>query len=125
MKFVCPYVNDVVIVLSQNLFTIPLQHQIPTSRIQALLLFLSYRMTRDLPGECSGNILHVPISNTVNIGFCDQPPSGGLRSLNTGSVAKASGFPLGIATRRSLKAIFAQVQTHSTGYCDQYRSLFT
>ena len=27
--------------------------------------------------------------NTVNIGFCDQPPSGGSRSLNTGLVAIA------------------------------------
>ena len=33
-------------------------------------------------------------------------------------VAKLSGFPLGIATRWSLKAIFALVQTSSTGYND-------
>ena len=41
--------------------------------------------------------------------FCDQPPSRGSRSLNQMEVAKSSGFPLGIATRWSLKAIFAEV----------------
>ena len=38
---------------------------------------------------------------TVNIGFCDQPPSGGSRSLNTGLVAIAR---LDIATRWPLNA---------------------
>ena len=47
--------------------------------------------------------------NTVYIGFCDQPLSQGSRSLNPMEVAKLSGFPLGIATRWSLKAIFAKV----------------
>ena len=40
-------------------------------------------------------------------------------------VAKLSGFPLGIATRRSLKAIFALVQTSSTGYNDLDGRYFT
>ena len=40
-------------------------------------------------------------------------------------VAKLSGFPLGIATRQSLKAIFALVQTSSTGYNDLYGRYFT
>ena len=47
--------------------------------------------------------------STVYIGFCDIPPSRGSRSLNPMEVAKSSGFPLGIATRWSLKAIFAEV----------------
>ena len=51
------------------------------------------------------------IVSTVYIGFYDQPRSRGSRSLNPMEVAKLSGYPLGIATRRSLKAIFAQVQT--------------
>ena len=40
-----------------------------------------------------------PSANTVYIGFCDQRPSRGSRSLNPMEVAKSSGFPLGIATR--------------------------
>ena len=41
--------------------------------------------------------------------ICDQPLSRGSRSLNPMEVAKSSGFLLGIATRWSLKAIFAEV----------------
>ena len=47
----------------------------------------------------------IKILNTVYIGFCDQPPSQGSRSLKPMEVAILSGFPLGIATRQSLKAI--------------------
>ena len=41
--------------------------------------------------------------NTVYIGFYDQPPSQGSRSLNPMEVAKSRGFSPGIATRWSLK----------------------
>ena len=41
------------------------------------------------------------MSNTVYIGFCDQPPSEGSGSLNPKEVAKSSGFQLDITTRRS------------------------
>ena len=64
-------------------------------------------------------------TSTVNIGFCDQPPSQGSRSLKPMEVAILSGFPLVIATRRSLKAIFALVQTSSTGYNDLDGRYFT
>ena len=63
--------------------------------------------------------------DTIYIGFYDQPRSRGSRSLNLMEVAKTSGFPLGKATRRSLKAIFAQVQTYSTGYNDLDGRYFT
>ena len=62
---------------------------------------------------------------TVNIGFCDQPPSGGLRSLNTGLVAKARACIMYIATRWSLNAGIKTFRMIPTGYSDQYRSLFT
>ena len=65
------------------------------------------------------------VANTVYIGFCDQPPSHASRSLNLTEAAKLSGFPLGIATRRSLKAIFALIQTSSTGYNDLNGRYFT
>ena len=57
---------------------------------------------------------------TVFIGFCDQPPSRGSRSLNPMEVAKSSGFPLGIATRWSLKDFLL-----STGYNDLDGRYFT
>ena len=69
--------------------------------------------------------IHQSWTTTVNIGFCDHPPSQGSRSLKPMEVAKLSGFPLGIATRRSLKAIFALVQTSSTGYNDLDGRYFT
>ena len=40
-------------------------------------------------------------------------------------VAKLSGFQLGIVTRRSLKVIFAVVQTLSSGYNDLDGHYFT
>ena len=55
----------------------------------------------------------------------EQPPSQGSRSLNPLEIARLSGFPLGIATRWSLKAIFALVQTSSTGYNDLDGRYFT
>ena len=48
-----------------------------------------------------GTLKLIETHNTVNIGFCDQPPSGGSRSLNTGLVAIAR---LDIATRWPLNA---------------------
>ena len=41
--------------------------------------------------------------NTVYIGFYDQPPSQGSRSLNPIVVAKLNEFSLGLTTRWSLK----------------------
>ena len=60
-------------------------------------------------------MLHEHKRNTVYIGFYDQPRSRGSRSLNPMEVAKLSGFPLGIATRRSLKAIYAQSRLSPLG----------
>ena len=53
--------------------------------------------------------------NTVYIGLCDHPPSRGSRSLKPMEVAILSGFPLGIATRRSLKAILVQPRLSPLG----------
>ena len=47
------------------------------------------------------------IQNTVYIGFCDQPPSQGSRSLNLIVVAKLSGFSLGLTTRWSLNPMYS------------------
>ena len=44
---------------------------------------------------------------TVYIGFYDQPPSQGSRSLNLIVVAKLSGFSLGLTTRWSLNPMYS------------------
>ena len=44
------------------------------------------------------------LSNTVYIGFCDQPPSWGSRSLNPIKIAKSSVFSPGILTIDQLVA---------------------
>ena len=67
---------------------------------------------------CLCLVFNIWKESTVYIGFCDQPPSQGSRSLKPMEVAKLSGFQLGIVTRRSLKVIFAVVQTLSSGYND-------
>ena len=56
-----------------------------------------------------------PIQYTVYIGFSDQPPSQGSRSLNPMEVAKLSGFSLGLATRWLLKAILAGYEAGPLG----------
>ena len=47
------------------------------------------------------------VENTVYIGFSDQPPSQGSRSLNLIVVAKLSGFSLGLTTRWSLNPMYS------------------
>ena len=63
--------------------------------------------------------------STVNIGFCDQPPSEGSGSLNPKEIAKSSGLQLDITTTRSQNTGLVVVRPYLIGYSDQYRLLFT
>ena len=59
--------------------------------------------------DLDNNLTMVSSDSTVYIGFWDQPPSKGSRSLNPMEVAKSRGFFPGIATRWSLKPMSAIV----------------